>query len=119
MSERPPHVIDYDYIARLLSRKRSRLKLSLRGVAKASGVPLATLSEFESRLRPTILPENMAKLCQWLDVPLQRVMLERLSGETLQQIVDVVRSDRTLSASGKEAVIKIFTVAYEQSTKSL
>src|SRR6187431_161988 len=63
-------------LGRAIKRRREELKLSLRDVATATDVSASTLSRIENGTgRPDA--DNIARLTQWLDVPMERILSGR------------------------------------------
>src|SRR5437762_649623 len=67
-------------LGELVKRQRERSKLSLREVATSTGVSASTLSRVENGVG-TPDSATLARLAQWLGVPLERLM----SGSLLAQ----------------------------------
>src|SRR5476651_479230 len=60
-------------LGRAIKRRREELKLSLRDVADVTEVSASTLSRIENGTgRPDA--DNIARLTQWLDMPVDRLM---------------------------------------------
>ena len=86
-------------LGRAIKRHREELKLSLRDVADLTEVSASTLSRIENGTgRPDA--DNIARLTQWLDMPVDRLMSEKIalddinaafdrlaSGESIRQVV--------------------------------
>ena len=113
-------------LGRAIKRHREELKLSLRDVADQTGVSASTLSRIENGTgRPDA--DNIARLSQWLDMPVDRIM--RHSEESVEPVVyypheatpEIVeahlRADRKLSPETAEALSELFRVAYHQFSK--
>ena len=65
-------------LGRAIKRHREELKLSLRDVADLTQVSASTLSRIENGTgRPD--SDNIARLTQWLDMPVDRLMSQRRS----------------------------------------
>jgi transcriptional regulator with XRE-family HTH domain len=113
-------------IGRAIRRKRKELGLSLRGVAEKTGVSASTLSRIENGAgKPDA--DNIARLSEWLNVPLERMIGGPLVGEQGTRPViyfpqeatpDIVeahlRADRNLSPETAKALAELFRVAYAQ-----
>src|SRR6059058_1887065 len=114
-------------LGRAIRRKREEAGLSLRDVADETGVSASTLSRIENGTgRPDA--DNIARLTQWLDMPVDRLM--RNPGQNVEPVIyyphepttDIVsahlRADKNLSAETAEALSELFRVAYQQFSKS-
>jgi transcriptional regulator with XRE-family HTH domain len=122
-NERLINTID---LGRAIKRHRDELGLSLRDVADVTGVSASTLSRIENGTgRPDA--DNIARLTQWLDMPVDRLM--RGNEDTVEPVVyypheatpEIVeahlRADRKLSPETAEALSELFRVAYTQFSK--
>lgn len=125
MAFRNDSLIDTEELGKAIKRRREELRLSLRDVADVINVSASTLSRIESgKGRPDA--DNIARITQWLDMPVDRVM--RKIGETSSvepvvyypyeatpEIVSAhLRADKNLSAETAEALSELFRVAYSQ-----
>jgi transcriptional regulator with XRE-family HTH domain len=113
-------------IGRAVRRKRQELGLSLRGVAEKTGISASTLSRIENGAgKPDA--DNIARLSEWLNVPLERMIGGPPVGEQEARPVvyypqeatpDIVeahlRADRNLSTETAKALAELFRVAYAQ-----
>ena len=113
-------------LGRAIKRHREDLKLSLRDVADQTGVSASTLSRIENGTgRPDA--DNIARLSQWLDMPVDRIMTHGEGAvepviyyphEATPEIVEAhLRADRKLSPETAEALSELFRVAYNQFSK--
>ena len=113
-------------LGRAIKRHREDLKLSLRDVADLTGVSASTLSRIENGTgRPDA--DNIARLSQWLDMPVDRLMSHAdgtvepviyYPHEAMPEIVEAhLRADRKLSPETAEALSELFRVAYNQFSK--
>lgn len=115
-------------LGRAIKRRREELKLSLRDVADVTDVSASTLSRIENGTgRPDA--DNIARLTQWLDMPVDRLM-KKHSGdevepviyyphESVPEIVEAhLRADVHLTAETANALSELFRVAYKQFSKS-
>lgn len=113
-------------LGRAIKRHREELKLSLRDVADLTTVSASTLSRIENGTgRPDA--DNIARLTQWLDMPVDRLM--RHSDESVEPVIyypheatpEIVeahlRADRKLTPETAEALSELFRVAYQQFSK--
>lgn len=114
-------------LGRAIKRHREELNLSLRDVADQTGVSASTLSRIENGTgRPDA--DNIARLSQWLDMPVDR-MMKIQSGDTVEPVIyypheampEIVqahlRADRKLTPETAEALSELFRVAYQQFSK--
>ncbi len=113
-------------LGRAIKRHRDELKLSLRDVADVTGVSASTLSRIENGTgRPDA--DNIARLTQWLDMPVDRLMKHSEQSvepviyyphEATPEIVEAhLRADRKLTPETAEALSELFRVAYQQFSK--
>lgn len=112
-------------LGRAIKRRREELGLSLRDVADVTNVSASTLSRIENGTgKPDA--DNIARLTNWLDMPVDRVM--KKSGnegevepviyyphEATPEIVEAhLRADRNLTPETAKALSELFRVAYSQ-----
>jgi len=114
-------------LGKAIKRRREELKLSLRDVADVVGVSASTLSRIENGTgRPDA--DNIARITQWLDMPVDR-LIRGQSGSEVEPVIyypheptpEIVeahlRADKNLSAETANALSELFRVAYEQFSK--
>lgn len=111
-------------LGKAIKRRREELKLSLRDVADVTEVSASTLSRIENGTgRPDA--DNIARLTQWLDMPVDRLMTKHSSKdvepviyyphEATPEIIQAhLRADRNLTPETANALSELFRVAYEQ-----
>jgi transcriptional regulator with XRE-family HTH domain len=112
-------------LGRAIQRKRQEQGLSLRDVADETGVSASTLSRIENGTgKPDA--DNIARLTNWLNVPMERIMGGRTADgedaavvyfphESTPEIVEAhLRADRNLTADTAKALSELFRVAYAQ-----
>ncbi len=111
-------------LGRAIKRRRRELDLSLRDVADKTGVSASTLSRIENGTgKPDA--DNIARLTDWLNVPIDRVMSKRNDDEVeavvyypheaTPEIVEAhLRADKNLSEDTAKALSELFRVAYSQ-----
>ena len=121
-------LIDTVELGRAIKRRREELKLSLRDVADVTDVSASTLSRIENGTgRPDA--DNIARLTQWLDMPVDRLMTKHGGGgvepviyyphEKTTDIIDAhLRADKNLTPETAIALSELFRVAYKQLSKS-
>jgi transcriptional regulator with XRE-family HTH domain len=114
-------------LGRAIKRRREELQLSLRDVADVTGVSASTLSRIENGTgRPDA--DNIARLTNWLDMPVDRVMRKHgdedveavvyYPHEATPEIVEAhLRADKNLSPETAKALSELFRVAYQQFSK--
>ena len=114
-------------LGRAIKRRRETLKLSLRDVADVTQVSASTLSRIENGTgKPDA--DNIARLTNWLDMPVDRVMKNRqpeeveavvyYPHEATPEIVEAhLRADKNLSPETAKALSELFRVAYSQFSK--
>jgi transcriptional regulator with XRE-family HTH domain len=114
-------------LGRAIKRRREELKLSLRDVADVTNVSASTLSRIENGTgKPDA--DNIARLTNWLDMPVDRVMKNRnqedveavvyYPHEATPEIVEAhLRADKNLSPETAKALSELFRVAYSQFSK--
>ena len=117
-------LISTEELGRAIKRKRLELELSLRDVADETGVSASTLSRIENGTgKPDA--DNIARLTDWLDMPIDRVMSKRKDNdvepvvyyphEATPEIVEAhLRADKNLSEDTAKALSELFRVAYSQ-----
>ncbi len=111
-------------LGKAIKRRREELKLSLRDVADVTEVSASTLSRIENGTgRPDA--DNIARLTQWLDMPVDRLMTKH-SGNNVEPVIyypheatpEIIeahlRADRNLTPETANALSELFRVAYEQ-----
>jgi transcriptional regulator with XRE-family HTH domain len=116
-------------LGRAIKRRREELSLSLRDVADKTQVSASTLSRIENGTgKPDA--DNIARLTNWLDMPVDRVMKKQGNSEDVQAVVyyphepttEIVeahlRADKNLTPETAKALAEVFRVAYAQFTKS-
>jgi transcriptional regulator with XRE-family HTH domain len=111
-------------LGRAIKRRRQELSLSLRDVADKTDVSASTLSRIENGTgKPDA--ENIARLTDWLDMPIDRVMSKRSKDEVeavvyypheaTPEIVEAhLRADKNLTEDTAKALSELFRVAYTQ-----
>jgi transcriptional regulator with XRE-family HTH domain len=114
-------------LGRAIKRRREELKLSLRDVADVTDVSASTLSRIENGTgRPDA--DNIARLTQWLDMPVDRLMTKHSAEdvepviyyphEATPEIVEAhLRADKSLTPETAHALSELFRVAYQQFSK--
>lgn len=117
-------------LGRAVHRKREELGASLRDVADVTGVSASTLSRIENGTgKPDA--DNIARLTNWLDVPMERIMGNRpgegdeakavvyFPRESTPEIVEAhLRADRNLTSETASALSELFRVAYAQFSRT-
>ncbi len=111
-------------LGRAIKRRREELKLSLRDVADLTDVSASTLSRIENGTgRPDT--DNIARLTQWLDMPVDRLMT-RNTADKVEPVIyyphekttDIIeahlRADKNLTPETAKALSELFRVAYQQ-----
>jgi len=123
-------LINTEELGRAIRRRREELNLSLRDVADQTNVSASTLSRIENGTgKPDA--DNIARLTNWLDVPLQRILgggreergeakaVVYYPHESTPEIVEAhLRADRNLSPETADALSELFRVAYSQFSRS-
>lgn len=110
-------------LGKAIKRRREELKLSLRDVADVTEVSASTLSRIENGTgRPDA--DNIARLTQWLDMPVDRLMKHSNANvepviyyphEATADIVEAhLRADKNLTPETANALSELFRVAYQQ-----
>lgn len=111
-------------LGRAIKRRREELKLSLRDVGDLTEVSASTLSRIENGTgRPDA--DNIARLTQWLDMPVDRLMTHN-SPDHVEPVIyyphekttDIIeahlRADKNLTPETAKALSELFRVAYQQ-----
>jgi transcriptional regulator with XRE-family HTH domain len=120
-------LINVAELGELVKRQRERTKMSLREVATTTGVSASTLSRVENGVG-TPDSATLARLAQWLGVPLERLMSGSLLShseaaepvvyfptESTPSIVEAhLRADKNLQPETAKALAELFRVAYNQ-----
>jgi transcriptional regulator with XRE-family HTH domain len=123
-------LVNTEELGRAVRRKREELSASLRDVADVTGVSASTLSRIENGTgKPDA--DNIARLTNWLDVPMERIMGGRpAEGEDAKAVVyyprestpEIVeahlRADRNLTSETASALSELFRVAYAQFSRT-
>jgi len=121
-------MISTQELGRAIKRRRQELSLSLRDVADKTQVSASTLSRIENGTgKPDA--DNIARLTDWLDMPIDRVMNKRgkddveavvyYPHEATPEIVEAhLRADKNLSNDTAKALSELFRVAYSQFSES-
>ena len=103
---------------------REERGLSLRDVADETDVSASTLSRIENGTgRPDA--DNIARLTQWLDMPVDRLMTRNLDKKVEpvvyyphEKTTDIIeahlRADKNLTPETAKALSELFRVAYKQ-----
>jgi transcriptional regulator with XRE-family HTH domain len=111
-------------LGKAIKRRREELKMSLRDVADVTQVSASTLSRIENGTgRPDA--DNIARITQWLDMPVDRVMSRGgakdvepviyYPHEATPEIIEAhLRADRNLTPETANALSELFRVAYQQ-----
>ena len=112
-----------------IKRRREELSLSLRDVADLTEVSASTLSRIENGTgKPDA--DNIARLTNWLDVPVDRMMKKNGNEATIEPVIyypheatpEIVeahlRADKNLTPETAKALSELFRVAYQQFKKS-
>ncbi len=126
MAFRNESLINTADLGKAIKRRREELKLSLRDVADVVDVSASTLSRIENGTgRPDA--DNIARLTQWLDMPVDRLFKQNTSDvepviyyphEATPDIVEAhLRADKDLSPETANALSELFRVAYKQFSK--
>jgi len=122
-------LVNTEELGRFIRRRRQELGLSLRDLADKTHVSASTLSRIENGTgKPDA--DNIARLTDWLDVPMERILGGRSSDEESQAVVyyprestpEIVeahlRADRKLSSETASALSELFRVAYAQFSRT-
>lgn len=112
-------------LGKAIKRRREELKMSLRDVADITQVSASTLSRIENGTgRPDT--DNIARITQWLDMPVDRLMRHGddvepviyYPHEATPEIVEAhLRADKNLDPQTAVALSELFRVAYQQFSK--
>ena len=122
-------LINTEELGRAIRRRREELGLSLRDVADQTNVSASTLSRIENGTgKPDA--DNIARLTNWLDMPLERILSRGREDndakavvyyphESTPEIVEAhLRADRNLSPETADALSQLFRVAYSQFSRT-
>ena len=123
-------LVNTEELGRAIRRKRESLGLSLRDVADETTVSASTLSRIENGTgKPDA--DNIARLTNWLDVPMERILggntadsdapkpVVYFARESTPEIVEAhLRADRNLTPETATALSELFRVAYTQFSRS-
>lgn len=127
MADRSQSFINTAELGAAIRRKREELGLSLRDVTNVTQVSASTLSRIESG-KGSPDADNIARLSDWLNMPVDRVMKKQNTDGTKEvepviyypkeatpEIVAAhLRADRNLSPETAKALSELFRVAYNQ-----
>ena len=122
-------LINTKELGRAIKRKREQMGLSLRDVANETQVSASTLSRIENGTgKPDA--DNIARLTNWLDMPVDRVMKRASKSsdaiepviyyphESTPEIIEAhLRADKNLTPETARALSEMFRVAYTQFSK--
>jgi transcriptional regulator with XRE-family HTH domain len=123
-------LVNTEELGRAIRRKRESLGLSLRDVADETAVSASTLSRIENGTgKPDA--DNIARLTNWLDVPMERILggggehgdtpkpVVYFARESTPEIVEAhLRADRNLTPETATALSELFRVAYTQFSRN-
>ena len=123
MGYKTDSLISTTELGKAIKRRREELKLSLRDVGDLTEVSASTLSRIENGTgRPDA--DNIARLTQWLDIPVDRLMTHTSANvepviyyphEKTPDIIEAhLRADKDLSPETAKALSELFRVAYKQ-----
>lgn len=119
-------LINVRELGRYVRRKREAERLSLRAVAKLTGVSPSTLSRIETA--KGFIPDapTLARLSQWLQIPIERIVglassdksenapVVYYRNEPMPAIVEAhLRADPNLTPETARALSDLFRIAYE------
>lgn len=111
-------------LGKAIKRRREELGLSLRDVGDVTEVSASTISRIENGTgRPD--SDNIARLTQWLDMPVDRLMTKRAGNDvepviyyphepTTEIISAHLRADKNLTPEMANALSELFRTAYKQ-----
>lgn len=130
MARTAKSLINTQELGRAIRRRREELQLSLRDVADQTSVSASTLSRIENGTgKPDA--DNIARLTNWLDMPLERILsrgheehsetkaVVYYPHESTPEIVEAhLRADRNLSPETADALSQLFRVAYSQFSRN-
>ncbi|HMF57985.1 MAG TPA: helix-turn-helix transcriptional regulator [Pyrinomonadaceae bacterium] len=126
MAQTDKSLVNTIELGRAIRRKREEQGLSLRDVADETSVSASTLSRIENGTgKPDA--DNIARLTEWLNMPMERVMgrhdanseesraVVYFPQESMPEIVEAhLRADRNLTPETARALAEMFRVAYTQ-----
>lgn len=127
MRSKNESLISTSELGQAIKRRREELDLSLRDVGDLTQVSASTLSRIENGTgRPDA--DNIARLTQWLDIPVDRLMTKHLTNnvepvvyyphEKTTDIIEAhLRADKNLTPETAKALSELFRVAYKQFSK--
>ena len=119
-------LVNVKELGRYVKRKRESERLSLRAVAKVTGVSPSTLSRIETA--KGFIPDapTLARLSQWLQIPIERIVglangnksenapVVYYLNEPTPAIVEAhLRADPNLTPETARALSDLFRIAYE------
>jgi transcriptional regulator with XRE-family HTH domain len=116
-------LVDIKELGLAVHRRRRQQELSLRDLARETGISAATLSRIEHGAgKPDA--DNIARLARWLEMPLERIVRRSETDpkpviyfphESTPEIVEAhLRADRNLTPETAKALSELFRVAYTQ-----
>jgi transcriptional regulator with XRE-family HTH domain len=119
-------LINVKELGKHVTRKREAERLSLRAVAKITGVSPSTLSRIETNKGFVPDAPTLARLCQWLGMPIERIVdtlpndkrnnspVVYYRNESTPAIVEAhLRADPNLTVETAQALSELFRIAYE------
>jgi transcriptional regulator with XRE-family HTH domain len=112
-------------LGQMVKRRRKELGMSLRELAKVTGISPSTLSRIENNTgKPDA--DNIARLASWLGIPVDRILHSETEvkpviyypDESVPEIVEAhLRADKNLTPETAKALAELFRVAYYQFSK--
>ncbi|MER3429449.1 MAG: hypothetical protein C4325_10710 [Blastocatellia bacterium] len=127
MADKKENFINTVELGKALKRRREQLQWSLRDVANEVRISASTLSRIENGTgKPDA--DNIARLTDWLKIPIERVMTKSgqeesspviyFPHEPTPEIVEAhLRADPNLTPETATALAELFRVAYKQFSK--
>lgn len=119
----PDSLVNVAELGLFVKRKREGERLSLRAVARQTQVSASTLSRIENSTG-TPDAETLARLAQWLKLPLDRIIglqaavensvAQLLQGSTPDLVEAHLRADTNLTPDNAVALSELFRLAYKQ-----
>ena len=122
-----PEGIDVGQLGERLRRVRTQRQLTLREVAKATGISVPSLSRIERGAAKEFKSGTLMSLVQWLGADVNELTgspppVVRRGGKIVEATPDVVelhlRADKKLDRKSATALANLFRTAYEQLAKA-
>lgn len=116
------NVLDWELLALRIRNKIKELGITQNQMSAESGINPATLSRFLTRPTTNVMDiENVRRACNWVGWSLEIFAKERPvakgSGNTLQDIKNLIHNDKTLTRAKARDLTILFEISYRALAK--